>query len=260
MLTIGYGDFYPQDNSAKPVFVLWSLIALPTLTVLIGSVGGIINEGVNTLTLWIGENLPEKSRALSDMKGEAAKAKGSAFQSAKPPGFMEEGKAADAVTGDQAHAEAVTGTIQSMQENNGSNAGHDAAGKQYRLYLLMKEMKNVVQHLNATPPRKYSYAEWTWFLKLLGEDESDLSRHKNPQSIHGAEVAADAARRQEPAAEAHDEDDQIQPWSWLGRRSPLMTSTDEPQWVLERLMDVLERELKEQGGDTLAEAEKTDGT
>ena len=260
MLTIGYGDFYPQDNSAKPVFVLWSLIALPTLTVLIGSVGGIINEGVNTLTLWIGENLPEKSRALSDMKGEAAKAKGSAFQSAKPPGFMEEGKAADAGTGDQAHAEAVTGTIQSMQENYESNTGHGATGKQYRPYLLMKEMKNVVQHLDATPPRKYSYAEWTWFLKLLGEDESNSSRHKNPQTIHGAEVAADAAHRQEPAPEAHDEKDQIQSWSWLGRRSPLMTTTDEPQWVLERLMDALERELKEQGGKTLVEEKKTDGT
>ena len=227
---------------------------------LIGSVGGIINEGVNTLTLWIGENLPEKSRALSSMKGEAAKAKGNAFQSAKPPGFMEEGKPADAGTGDPAHAEAVTGTIQSMQENNGSNAGHGAAGKQYRPYLLMKEMKNVVQHLNATPPRKYTYAEWTWFLKLLGEDESDSSRHKNPQTIHGAEVAADAAHRQEPAAEAHDEKNQIQPWSWLGRRSPLMTKSDEPQWVLERFMDALERELKEQGRKTLVKEKKMDGT
>ena len=69
LLTIGYGDFYPQDNSAKPVFVLWSLIALPTLTVLIGSVGGVINEGVNTITLWISDHLPEKSGALSAMKG-----------------------------------------------------------------------------------------------------------------------------------------------------------------------------------------------
>lgn len=260
MLTIGYGDFYPQDNTAKPVFVLWSLIALPTLTVLIGSVGGIINEGVNTLTLWIGESLPEKSRALSDMKGEVAKAKGRAFQSAKPPGFMEEGKAADAGTGDQAHAEAVTGIIQTMQENHESDTGDGATGKQYRPYLLMKEMKNVVQHLDTTPPRKYSYAEWTWFLKLLGEDESDSSKHKNPHTIHGAEVAADAAHRQEPAAEAHDKKDQVQPWSWLGRRSPLLTTTDEPQWVLERLMDALERELKEQGGKNLVEEKTTDGT
>ena len=220
---------------------------------LIGSVGGIINEGVNPLTLWISDHLPEKPGALSAMKEDANKAKGSAFQSAKPPGFMEEGKAADAGTEDQAHAEAVKGITQSMQENHGSNAEHVAAGEHYRHYLLMKEMKNVVQHLDATPPRKYTYAEWTWFLKLLGEDESNMSRHRNPKTVHGAEVAADDAHRREPAAEAHDEKDQIQPWSWLGRRSPLMTSTDEPKWVLERLMGALERELKEQGGNNLAQ-------
>ena len=227
---------------------------------LIGSVGGIINEGVNTLTLWIGDHLPEKSGALSSMKEDASKAKSSAFQSAKPPGFMEEGKAADAGTEDQAHAEAVKGIIQSMQENHGSNAEHVAAGEHYRHYLLMKEMKNVVQHLDATPPLKYTYAEWTWFLKLLGEDESNMSRHRNPKTVHGAEVAADDAHRREPAAEAHDEKDQIQPWSWLGRRSPLMISTDEPKWVLERLMDALERELKEQGGNNLAQERGMKGT
>ena len=39
-----------------------------------------------------------------------------------------------------------------------------------------------------------------------------------------------------------------------------MNTTDEPQWGLERLMDALERELKEQGGKTLVEEKKTDGT
>ena len=132
---------------------------------LIGSIGGIKNEAVNTITLWIGDHLPEKSGALSAMKGEAAKAKGSAFQGAKPPGFMEDGKADDAGTDDQAHAEAVKSIIQNMPGNQGDNAEHGAAGKHLRHYLLMKEMKNVVQHLDATPPRKYTYAEWTWFLK-----------------------------------------------------------------------------------------------
>lgn len=33
------------------------------------------------------------------------------------------------------------------------------------------------------------------------------------------------------------------PWSWLGPRSPLMSSTDESKWLLERLMAALEKEL-----------------
>ena len=31
LLTIGYGDYHPSTNSAKPFFVLWSLMAVPTL-------------------------------------------------------------------------------------------------------------------------------------------------------------------------------------------------------------------------------------
>ncbi|CAF9942901.1 MAG: Potassium channel [Alectoria fallacina] len=248
-LTIGYGDFYPQDNSAKPVFVLWSLIALPTLTVLIGSIGGVINEGVNTITLWISDRLPEKTGALSAMKDEASKAKGSEFQSAKPPGFMDEGKSDDAKIDDPAHAEAVKGISQNMNEHPGGNAKDLAAGKYYRHYLLMKEMKNVVQHTGATPPRQYTYAEWAWFLKLLGEDESDEERHRRPWEVHESELAATA--NGEGPASAREQGGRLKPWSWLSQRSPLMTAVDEPKWVLERLMQTLEQELRQEGEKNL---------
>lgn len=250
-LTIGYGDFYPQDNSARPVFVLWSLIALPTLTVLIGSVGGVINEGVNTLTLWVSDHLPENTAALSAMKDEASKAKGSEFQSAKPPGFMDDMKSDDAETDDPAHAEAVKGITQSMNEHPGSEAKDLAAGKYYRYYLLMKEMKNVVQHMGATPPRQYTYAEWTWFLKLLGEDESSRERHRRPWEVHQSEIAATA--NGEGPASVRDKEGRLKPWSWLGQRSPLMTAGDEPKWVLERLMQALESDLRKEGEKGLAQ-------
>ncbi|KAF8441243.1 hypothetical protein BGX38DRAFT_1203698, partial [Terfezia claveryi] len=37
LLTIGYGDFYPTSEGGKPFFVLWSLLAVPTVTTLISS-------------------------------------------------------------------------------------------------------------------------------------------------------------------------------------------------------------------------------
>jgi potassium channel subfamily K, other eukaryote len=42
-LTIGYGDFHPQTNIAKPVFVLWALIALPTMTILVSAIGDFVS-------------------------------------------------------------------------------------------------------------------------------------------------------------------------------------------------------------------------
>ncbi len=221
------------------------------MTVLIGSVGGVINEGVNTITLWISDHLPEKTGALTAMRDEASKAKDSEFQSAKPPGFMDSGKSDDAETDDPAHAEAVKGISQRMNEHPGSQAKDLAAGKHYRFYLLMKVMKNVVQHMGATPPRQYTYAEWTWFLRLLGEDESSPDRHRSPWEAHESELAATA--NGEGPASIRDKDGRLKPWSWLSQRSPLMTAVDEPKWVLERLMQALERDLRQDGEKSLTQ-------
>lgn len=55
ILTIGYGDYYPMSNSGKPFFVFWSLLAVPTLTILISNMGDTVVKGVKDVTLWIGE-------------------------------------------------------------------------------------------------------------------------------------------------------------------------------------------------------------
>ena len=239
LLTIGYGDFYPQTNSAKPAFVMWSLIALPTLTVLIGAIGDSISEYVGKATLWIADRLPEKSGALKALKEEAKNTKkgdGGGFQEAKPPGFMSNGPNGGDKSGD---AEAA---------DSGDSQGQmdlDKGSKNYRQYLIMREMKNVVQHLGATPPRQYSYAEWTWILKLIGQDESNPNHHRRANSVQASENAGltnGSAQAGEPEANG-----KIKPWSWLGHGSPLMSGIDEPKWVLDRLMDTLERELKAQG-------------
>lgn len=251
LLTIGYGDFYPQNNSAKPAFVLWSLIALPTLTVLIGAIGDSISEGVGTLTLWIGEHLPQRKGTIADLKDDAAKAAGSAYQEAKPPGFMSDGKAEDREFKDKAEADAVRGIDRKRKEKNaqGDTTQQDfsGAGKHYRHYLLMKAMKDVVQHMNASPPRKYTYAEWTWFLKLLGEDESKSDHHRELGNVRDGEERGDMSGTAQ--AGAREGDGAVQPWSWMGPKSPLMSSIDEPQWVLERLMSTLEEQIMKERGD-----------
>lgn len=249
LLTIGYGDFYPQNNSAKPAFVLWSLIALPTLTVLIGAIGDSISEGVSTLTLWIGEHLPNRKSTIADLKDDAALAAGSAYQETKPPGFTSDGEAEDRDFEKKTDADAERGVDRNMKERNAqcdtTQQNFSGAGKHNRHYLLMKAMKDVVQHLNASTPRKYTYAEWTWFLKLLGEDESKSDRHREIRMVQDGEERRDMSGTAQAGAREGDGD--MQPWSWMGPKSPLMSSIAEPQWVLERLMSTLEEQLKEKG-------------
>lgn len=55
LLTIGYGDFQPISNSGKPFFVFWSLLAVPTLTILISDMGETVVKAIKEGTIWVGE-------------------------------------------------------------------------------------------------------------------------------------------------------------------------------------------------------------
>ena len=54
LLTIGYGDIYPESNAGKPFFVFWSLLAIPSLTILISNMGDTIVKVIRDFALWIG--------------------------------------------------------------------------------------------------------------------------------------------------------------------------------------------------------------
>ena len=45
LLTIGYGDYAPDTNIGRPFFVVWSLIAVPTMTILFSAFRSTIVTG-----------------------------------------------------------------------------------------------------------------------------------------------------------------------------------------------------------------------
>ncbi|KHN99016.1 potassium channel [Metarhizium album ARSEF 1941] len=54
LMTIGYGDHTPTSNAGKSFFVFWSLLALPTMTVLISNAGDTVVKFVKDATIRIG--------------------------------------------------------------------------------------------------------------------------------------------------------------------------------------------------------------
>jgi potassium channel subfamily K len=50
LMTIGYGDVTPISNGGKSFFVLWSLLALPTMTILISHAGDTVIKGIRDAT------------------------------------------------------------------------------------------------------------------------------------------------------------------------------------------------------------------
>jgi potassium channel subfamily K, other eukaryote len=70
LLTIGYGDLFPESNAGKPFFVFWSLLAIPSLTILISNMGDTIVKGFRDITLWVGTVtvLPSEHGVRASMK------------------------------------------------------------------------------------------------------------------------------------------------------------------------------------------------
>jgi potassium channel subfamily K len=263
LLTIGYGDFYPQSNSGKAFFVFWSLLAVPSLTILISNMGDTIVKFIRDITIWIGNFtvLPGEKDVKASFKETANQlTRGRFFDdeiTETPPGILgesnkrsgdETGEDSDG-DGEEPHklndpesaAQRVAGDKATRETKRAKERGKedDKLPKSTRHYhcILIKEIGKVMKHLHSSPPRKYTFDEWAWYLKLIGEDESNSDMHRK------------ALRKPRPDGEglgaAMMDEDRSLKWSWVGNRSPLMGNKEEAEWVLERLTATLKRELEQ---------------
>ncbi|KAI2633312.1 hypothetical protein GGS21DRAFT_520061 [Xylaria nigripes] len=296
MTTIGYGDITPVSNAAKAFFVFWSLLALPTVTVLISHASDTILREIRDTTVLLGNItiLPGERGYKIDVKKLLSKLScGVLFTEEKIheslPGFLgaaqphfneDECEDNDSVSGisrspddqgneaDRRPSSAQPGNLNtrdntSFRENSTETktkppetprpdilARQDIPEKlpdtraKYHL-ILIDEIGRVSQHLQESPPRKYTYPEWAWYLHLIGEDESDASTHRGPanraRSGHGRRKRQPAGGRSSTDVVV---DQQGRPqWSWVGYRSPLMDLRDEPAWILDKLTQQLRQEL-----------------
>lgn len=85
LLTIGYGDETPVSNSGKAFFVVWSLLAVPTLTILISDLGDTLVKSFSEATNWTYTHLlPQddvKQSARAAVRSAASKVSKSEKQS-----------------------------------------------------------------------------------------------------------------------------------------------------------------------------------
>lgn len=149
---------------------------------------------------------------------------------------------------------------EAVDEGKAKERGDDVAqdSHHYRREIL-SQIRRVYADANASEPKKYSYTEWAYFLKLLGEDEADSRFHKRapvaPKAGENPTADQTVAISAPGQSDVHKDERQITPWSWLGQTSPLMDDKDEPEWILERLFARLEQSMKDQ----LQEAGQSNG-
>jgi potassium channel subfamily K, other eukaryote len=254
LLTIGYGDIQPASNSGKPFFVLWTLMAIPTLTIFISHLGDTVIKSFADLAIWAGSVtiLPDDSGIKKNLKGivriisRGGKLNLRELRFEKPPGFIpySDDNEEDKDLQSQLREHALDRLANHLKDEELEEAMEaEQSGDDYMRdihiyhYVLVRELKTAVTDMLSNPDRRYSYRDWAWFLKLLGQDEGDDLTHRLPPKTLSAREDikdelgnADGRKRRE--------------WSWLGIRSPLMSSKTEPEWLTERLGAALENEMK----------------
>jgi potassium channel subfamily K len=234
LLTIGYGDLVPQSNAGKAFFVFWSLLAVPTLTILISNMGDTIIKEFKDITMWIGSLtvLPDEEGLMSTLKIGAKRMK---------KVYKQDSQSADRGASLRHMMDRLRTHMEEEELGLAEEAGEhgDKLMRDIHFYhfILSKEIRQLMKDVDASPPREYSYSEWAYYLRLLGQDENDRSSHRRARvhHKHGNGSTPDLGT-------ADDGDEQT--WSWLGIRSPLMGNSSEAQWLLRRLSAMLEKEMR----------------
>ncbi|RYC80956.1 hypothetical protein BFJ63_vAg16156 [Fusarium oxysporum f. sp. narcissi] len=234
--TIGYGDLTPVSNLGRSFYVFWSLLALPTMTILISNASDTVVRIVRDVTILIGNVtiLPNDRGFGRNVKSLVSKITfGKIFRdhSTGSDGTAASSKAIDQQLPTDQPPFAISNSrsiqpharLASCLQNNLENLplGPDLQ------FLLMSEIRVIIDHLKESKPHHYTFDQWAWYLKLIGEDEHNPRTHcRINQQKDGHNVS--------------------EKWSWIGNVSPLISSKGESEWILGKLMDKLQSTLMEE--------------
>lgn len=230
LLTIGYGDLSPRSNAGKPFFVVWSLVAVPTMTILISDMGdtviSAINRGTFTLADWTVMpkagvwadflNSHPKLRDWLERKTkdrEARKRLEHGFELQNPDEESSiRGPSLPVIGGSEGGD-----TLENLASEKPNVTEHDLARK------LALAIKKTAQDLHSPHPKRYSYEEWVEFTRLIR-----------------------FSKFTEEVVEEAEEGEGLVEWDWIGEDSPMLAEVSESEWVLDRLCESLNRYTKRQ--------------
>lgn len=239
-----YGDFSPKSNIGKPFFIVWSIIAVPTMTVLIQEMSNTVIAAINNWTFTIADFtvLPKKGifklilnrnpwliRFIKRKQEEKRMRDGFQLQN---PDDIYLGRIASDRTAVREEEENAAQDVQSEEVCKVSQAEdteHDLAQQ------VAQAIKSVVQDLRADSPRRYSFEEWVYFKKLIQFSRNDQGDHCSQKPIP-----------EDGLDEDDDEDNkELVDWDWIGEDSPMLADITEAEWVLDRLCESLNRYTKQ---------------
>ncbi|KAJ8605268.1 hypothetical protein MRB53_041524 [Persea americana] len=210
LLTIGYGDLAPKSNPGRAFFVVWSLIAIPTITLLISHLGDTIIDNFKEMTnavadftvlpqegawrKWI-ESHPKVMAWLQHRKEKKATQR--RIEEGLPVGPDPIDDAPEAPTIDE--------------------LAHEKLSHQDLARRLARAIKQTAKDAKEQPDKQYGYEEWVEFTRLI---------RFTAKNVDDVEL---------------DEEEGMVEWDWIGEDSPMMAKGTEADFLLARLIESMHR-------------------
>lgn len=252
LLTIGYGDITPQSNPGRPFFVLWSLIAIPTMTILISQMSDTVVAGFKRGTDRFADYfvMPTAERYKAAMSHvpiiKDILQRHDERQRVKR-GFQVGAQTDDGVDAEEGQP-SLQGSPKSTKPTSKTRPPQDRPQRTIEelarqpnpsLYELAEQLafaiKRTATDLTEGKRKRYSYDEWVEFSRLI--------QFTNPRS--GWNPSGEASSSGDTIVIDEDEYGVLN-WDWIGENSPMIARQTEPEWVLDRLCESLIRYISTQ--------------
>ncbi|KJX96083.1 hypothetical protein TI39_contig838g00001 [Zymoseptoria brevis] len=222
LMTIGYGDFAPASNAGKAFFVMWSMLAIPSLTILISNMADTVVKWVAEITDWVAgfTVLPGPGGARQTGRsylGQLMNRWSEAVERYTPFGKRERlvdqhGKKHLPRMDPRRHDEQMMIMLSeklekhvSREEVRQARDGEESLERDVRFYhyVLARELRKLQKDVLVKPPKEYSWHDWEYYLKLMGEEDGDRNegeddRRESDAFIPGALKPADTFREPQP--------------------------------------------------------------
>ncbi|KAF3384317.1 Outward-rectifier potassium channel TOK1 [Penicillium rolfsii] len=246
LITIGYGDLTPQSNAGRPFFVMWSLIAIPTMTMLISQMSDTVVAVYKHSTEKFSDYfvLPRQGAYKGILARVPLFRKWMQIRQEKQRlrrGF-EVGAEADEAAGT---AESASTPVVPRRPRPGDNhplrtieeLARDENPSPFELAeQLAFAIRRTTQDAREHRRKRYTYEEWVEFTRLIRFTDPHV-RSNSPTDCN----------RPFHSSNGVDEDEYgVLNWDWIGENSPMLAHQSEPEWILDRLCESLVRYVSTQ--------------
>lgn len=236
LTTIGYGDITPSTSSGKSFFVLWSLLAVPTVTILVANAEETLLKTLRGIITFIGNIsiLPGDSGFRKLCKKTLARLSLGAFRK-------------------HTRRDLTIGTSEATNRHQPLEV--PSARRKFHIMVLDEIMvifDDLRKHdLSKQEFGSYSVDRLVWYMRLLKGYQTAENMHTGGRSKREGDrnpaSRADMSGSSPPTGATRPITQRNQPGRWyfpeFDDESPLVGPREEAQWILGELLQMLKMEL-----------------